>query len=209
MMAAADNVGTVTDAAVDTPSHDAASKEPPKQRKVTQGEIDLARSVFGDRIDYDKVTIHDEKRIGAQPDDTTWTPDNNIYFPPNGAAYQNNFSNSSVESQAHFIHEMTHVLQNGAGLSTALAHVANSDYHYDLGLSDENGRPLPLQGYGVEQQAQIAEDYFRLTHGRQPRFVDQKAFPLADYQRVLGIRSDGTIGAAVAPQSPPEEKGSH
>ncbi len=206
MMAAADNVGTVTDAAVDAPAGDPAAKPPPpKQRGLTPGETDLARSLFGDRIPYGDVTIHHDKAYSFQPDDTTMSPDGNIYFPPRSPAYRDDFATGgSIEDQAHLLHEMTHVLQDREGIDVGMAHLANSDYRYEL--LDGSGRPKTFDSFGVEQQAEIVQDYFLLKNGRGPNLGDQKPYSVSDYEKVLGIGKGGTISAPVAPANrfPPE-----
>src|SRR5438067_847470 len=51
-------------------------------RMLTPGEIALARSVFGDGIDYGRVKIFSRKWSAFQPSGTLMAPNENIYFPP-------------------------------------------------------------------------------------------------------------------------------
>jgi hypothetical protein len=179
-------------------------------RPLTPGEIELARSLFGDRIDYSKVRIHHNKIadnvpfigpiIGlGQSDNQTVTPGNDIYFPKESPAYHDDFSASdtSVEHQAHLLHELTHVLQNQEGIKpSSVAGVgALGTYEYDL--RDANGDPKPFNTFALEQQAEIVQDYFLMKNGRPPAKANQEIFPLSTYEKVLEIGTDGRIHAKV------------
>ncbi|WP_083615940.1 hypothetical protein [Pantoea sp. 1.19] len=69
--------------------HDASKKkkDDKKQdddsvRKLTTGEVALARTVFGNRIDYEKVKIHHGSCLpfGLQGESVAMTPNGEIYF---------------------------------------------------------------------------------------------------------------------------------
>ncbi len=51
-------------------------------RKLTSGEIALARTVFGNRVDYEKVKMHHGSYLpfNAQGANTAMTPHGEIYF---------------------------------------------------------------------------------------------------------------------------------
>src|SRR5262249_19131533 len=142
-----------------------------------------------------------------QPDNVTMSPDGNIYFPPKSTAYRDDFSaGTSIEEEGHFLHEMMHVFQDQQGISVGLAHLKNNDYDYDL--LDEDGNPVSFDHLGVEQQAEIVQDYFLLKNGRGPRLSNQKSFPLSFYERVLDIGPDGTMRARVKVSIPaPSDRG--
>ena len=158
----------------------AAAEPDPKQRALTPGEIELARSIFGDRIRYGDVTVYHAKAYSWQRDDVTMAPDGNIYFPPGNPDYCDDFSTASVEAQAHFLHEMTHVLQHQEDIPVAVEWFFHSRYQYDL--LDQNGNALPFDTFGVEQQAEIVQDYFLSKNGRGPALRGQKGFPLSVYE---------------------------
>jgi hypothetical protein len=173
----------------------AAADSNRKRPDLTSGEIALARTIFGDRINYDIPKVFHKKwpvSFGSQPDDRVTAPDGSIYFPPTHPDYRDDFSTgASIEQQAEFLHEMMHVFQDQQGISVGPAHLVNGDYSYDL----SDGKPFDK--LGVEQQAQIVEDYFRLKHGLGPVSSNQKSFPLSAYERVLDIGPDGTMRARV------------
>ena len=81
------------------------------ERRLTEGEIALARSVFGDAIDYGKVTIRRRKFFPLQPRQTTMAPRGHLYFHPLGDVYSDDFSAEPVLKAGLFIHELTHVWQ--------------------------------------------------------------------------------------------------
>lgn len=168
-------------------------------RPLTSGEIELARSLFGDRIDYSQVRIHHSRYGIGQRDNTTVTPGNNIYFPEESTAYHDDFaaSDTSVEHQAHLLHELTHVLQNQEANNPALVTVFGGKQIYEYDLRDANGNPRPFNTFVLEQQAEIVQDYFLSKNGRPPARSGQKAFPLSTYERVLEIGTDGRINAKV------------
>lgn len=140
-------------------------------RPLTKGEVALAKSVFGDAIDYDRVTITEGKFIGFQPHGTAMAPEGNLYM---YGCYRDDYSTGDVYTQGHFIHEMTHVwqFQNKvlrpitAAIELNFTYKFNymAAYHYTLdGQKD-------LLAYNMEQQASIVQDYFVMTHGGRPGY---------------------------------------
>ena len=128
-------------------------------RKLTDGEVALARSVFGDAIDYGRVRIARRKWAFFQPRETVMAPIGKIHFHPDGSRYRDDFAAASLADQALFIHEMTHVWQHQKGIFLPLARHPFCRYDYAL-------RPgQPLHRYGIEQQAEIVADAFLLRRG--------------------------------------------
>jgi hypothetical protein len=134
---------------------------PGESRKLTEGEVRLARSIFGDAIDYDRVRIFRKKYFPLQPRRRTMAPNGNIYFHPRSSAYRDDFSAAETYLQGLFVHEMTHVWQDQAGTNVRKA-VFNRRYRYRL----EGGKPF--KGYGLEQQCEIVRDYFMACSQREP-----------------------------------------
>ncbi len=162
------------------------SQQPePTERGLTPGEIALAHSVFGDRIDYSQVKIFRKRAYPIQPNDETMAPDGNIYFAPESKAYLDDFAEGDPLSQGHFIHEMTHVYQVKHGVDVVPRRIAEFfvgpgyDYHLTPGKTFDE--------YGIEQQATIVEDYFGLKNfGIRPRHaLDEPKPSLEDYRKVL------------------------
>lgn len=160
-------------------------------RRLTDGEIALARTVFGDAIDYARVQIHNGKFIPLQPADTGMAPNGSLYMP--GRLYRADYA-ADRSLQALFIHEMTHVWQFQNKVldpvvafgRLLLAHKFNyaAAYHYDI------KQGCDFTAYGMEQQARIVEDYFTLkTFGHigsiRPHNALAHADMLAAYETVL------------------------
>lgn len=125
-------------------------------RKLTIGEVALARSVFGNRIDYEKVKIHHGSYLpfGLQGENVAMTPNGELYF---RHWHRPDFSKTSADLQHLFIHEMTHVWQREKGMNVLGRGMFSwlASYHYQL-----DGRLL--SEYPMEQQAQIVADHFTL-----------------------------------------------
>ena len=127
-----------------------------RSRSLTPGEIGLARSVFGDAIDYSKVRLKLGKWWPLHPRGSAMAPMGNIYFHPVGGGWSEDFSAEGVRRQAFFIHEMTHVwqAQKGGRFFLPLMRHPFCRYHYRL----EPGKPF--RRYGLEQQAEIVAAAF-------------------------------------------------
>ena len=51
-----------------------------KKRALTEGEIELAKSIYKDSLNYDKITIHNHKYVFFQPKNSGMTPNGKIYM---------------------------------------------------------------------------------------------------------------------------------
>ena len=95
------------------------------------------------------------------PRHVTMAPTGHLHFHPKGGNYCEDFSSASPSLQAHFIHEMTHVwqTQTKGWWYVPLWGAVQRRYSYEL----KPGKPL--EAYGIEQQAEILADAFRLRRG--------------------------------------------
>lgn len=141
-----------------------------KVRRLTAGEVDLCKTVYGDYIDYDKVWVHDESYFpfNLQDEKYAMSPNGELYF--RGEYYSDDFSFSGSSFDNHinavhtFIHEMCHVWQHQKGMFVRLRGLFSfmADYQYQL-FGDL------LSSYSIEQQAAIVADYYVLKiHGLHP-----------------------------------------
>ncbi|QIQ88106.1 vgr related protein [Erythrobacter sp.] len=128
---------------------------------MTPGEVDLARGIFGDAIDYGAVEIRRRKWFPFQPKRITMAPRGHIHFHPEGSAYCDDFSQEGVLRQGFLIHELTHVWQAQTRGSWYLVLNRHPFCRYDYALRP--GRPLTF--YGIEQQAEIVRHAFLLRRG--------------------------------------------
>ncbi len=162
-------------------------------RKLTSGEIDLARGVFGSAVDYATVTITADKFMGFHPEGTAMAPDGNLYM---HGCYKDDYSSGGTYHQALFIHEMTHVWQfqnkvlqpvaEAVKLNLKLKFDYAAAYPYTLDAKKD------LLAYNMEQQASIVQDYFSMiTDGYSSLFENCRnncgdAEKLDLYGKVLG-----------------------
>jgi hypothetical protein len=133
-------------------------------RSLTPGEIALARSIFGEAIDYSKVRMIRRKWWPFQPPSFVMAPSGNIHFHPHSDLWSNDFSKEPLHRQGLFIHEMTHVWQaqkRGRFYLPLMRHPF-CRYRYRL----EDGRPF--EDYGLEQQAEIVRHRFLAENGGRP-----------------------------------------
>jgi hypothetical protein len=131
------------------------------RRSLTPGETELARSVFGNAIDYARVRLVKGKWWPFQPRNSAMAPMGNIYFHPDGGAWSEDFSRESVRRQGFFIHEMTHVWQAQAKGRFYLPLMRHPFCRYSYTL----GAGKPFDRYGLEQQAEIVANRFLANHG--------------------------------------------
>lgn len=150
-------------------------------RALSQAEITLARSVFGDAIDYARVSINQRKWWWFQPRRVTMAPNGALWFHPKGGLYCDDFCAQDIASQGLFIHEMVHVWQHQQGVYLPLARHPFCRYDYAI-------KPgWPLKRYGIEQQAEIVRHYFMLKAGvpiigAPPLKVYEAILPFAGHQ---------------------------
>ena len=132
-------------------------------RPLTPGEIDLARSIFGDAIDYGRVRIFRRKWWPFQPRGVAMAPTGSIHFHPESPNWSDDFAKERLSLQGLFIHEMTHVWQTqrrGRFYLPLMRHPF-CRYSYDL-------RPgWSFDRYGLEQQAEIVRHSFLARAGAQ------------------------------------------
>ncbi|MBW7982182.1 type IV secretion protein Rhs [Enterobacillus tribolii] len=131
------------------------------KRALTLGEITMARSVYGNIINYTKIVVHCDSYFpfGAQPKYTAMAPNGELWF--RKELYWKDFAFADKEDQHTFIHEMAHVWQHQKGIWVRTRGLFSGlvSYYYKL----EKTR---LNDYGMEQQASIIADYWYLkTYG--------------------------------------------
>jgi len=133
-------------------------------RRLTQSEVALAQRLFKASIDYEFVRIHDRGYTFIQRAQSGMTPNGQIYVT---GRVHSDYARASPDAQSFFIHEMAHVWQkqcrilhpvwSAIGNSLRHAFVYERAYAYTLRADRD------LLHYRMEQQAQIIEDYFRIT----------------------------------------------
>ena len=133
------------------------------QRHLTPGEIELARSVFGDAVDYARVRMVRGKWWPFQPRGVVMAPTGNIHFHPDSRIWSEDFSKERMSLQGLFIHEMTHVWQAQTRGRFYLPLMRHPFCRYSYSLVE--GRAFDR--YGLEQQAEIVRHAFLARKGLQ------------------------------------------
>jgi hypothetical protein len=141
-------------------------------RPLTPDEIDLARSVFGDAIDYQRVRLVRRKWWPFQPKSVVMAPGGNIHFHPDSSLWSEDFSRESISLQGMFIHEMTHVWQAQTRGRYYLPLMRHPFCRYGYRLIE--GRPFDR--YGLEQQAEIVRHRFLADRGMATRQLAERSF---------------------------------
>ncbi|MDD9901865.1 MAG: type IV secretion protein Rhs [Alphaproteobacteria bacterium] len=136
------------------------------RRPLTKNEIALARSVFGNAIQYDAITITQNPWMPFQPKGTAMTPDGHLYM---HGCYRDDYATSSPGMQGLFIHEMAHVWQKqnnilnpiAEGVKLGMKYGFNYNAAYPYMLDEKKD----LLDYNMEQQASIIEEHFMQKNG--------------------------------------------
>jgi hypothetical protein len=129
-----------------------------EKRRLTTGEIALARTVFAEHIDYPRVTI---RYAPLMPYGAIVPIGDTILH---GAAWPppRDFTCDTLDRQGWFIHEMAHVWQAEIGVTLALAKLrALGASAYRVVIDPA----LSFFDYNIEQQAEIARFVFLAQRG--------------------------------------------
>ena len=132
-----------------------------QDRALTPGEIDLARSVFGDAIDYARVRMVNRKWWPLHPRNAAMAPTGNVHFHPNGQLWSEDFARESLGKQGLFIHELTHVWQTHLRGRYYLPLMRHPFCRYQYVFEPDR----PFDRYGLEQQAEIVRHVFQMRRG--------------------------------------------
>jgi hypothetical protein len=133
------------------------------ERALTEGEIALVGSMFGHAINCAPVRVRRRKWFPLQPRNTLMAPMGHVHFHPASSWYRDDFATASLDLQALFLHEMTHVWQTQRRGRWYLIACRPFSSRYDYALKPG----WPLVRYGIEQQGEIVRHAFLLRRGAQ------------------------------------------
>lgn len=134
----------------------------PTCRSLTAGEVELASLVFADEIDYSRVKIFNRPYMGpvGHAFGGTMAPNGNIYV---SAEHSRRADYSKDHSKHnHFGHEMTHVWQYQTGhnlIWEALKLMVKTGFRYKDAYDYALNEQQDFSKLGIEQQAEVVEDY--------------------------------------------------
>lgn len=132
-----------------------------KSRSLTTGEVELARSVFLDAVDYSRVRMVRRKWWLFHPRNAAMAPTGNIHFHPHGDLWSDDFSGEPLWRQGLFVHEMTHVWQAQTRGRYYLPLMRHPFCRYKYKCVEGQA----FERYGLEQQAEIARHIFLAGRG--------------------------------------------
>jgi len=158
----------------------------PNTRRLTAREIALARTVFGETIDYQKVRLDEKSFVGCRQ----------FRFAYVGFYFINSWGKLS---DPVLIHELVHVWQyqrlGSVYIPRALwAQRTPKGYNYG-GISalkkvlEQHGpevRASVFLSFNFEQQADIVADYFSLKNGWKPRWCEADKSYLPVFEAIVG-----------------------
>lgn len=143
------------------------------RRKLTSGEITLAKIIFKNSIDYTKVEIIKGGLLGMPTgSNNAMTPFGSIHLPSEDYDNIKDFSlDTNATNKIWYIHEMVHVWQYQLGLNVATRGIEigmrggygddAKAYDYDL-ICDDQGKSF--NQFNFEQQAEIISHYYDAYH---------------------------------------------
>jgi hypothetical protein len=132
-----------------------------QERPLTSGEIELARSIFKEAIDYSKVRLIRGKWWPLHPRNAAMAPTGHIWFHPEAGGWSEDFSKEPLGMQGFFIHELTHVWQAQKRGRFYLPLMRHPFCRYSYRI--QPGKPFGR--YGIEQQAEIVRHRFLADRG--------------------------------------------
>lgn len=130
-------------------------------RPLSNGEREIAHSVYRGSIDLDAVRLVHRPWWPFQPRNTVMAPCGHIHFHQHGQTWSEDFSREPLGRQGLFVHEMCHVWQAQHQGKFYLPLMRHPFCHYRYEFKP--GKPFAR--YGLEQQAEIAKHVFFLKHG--------------------------------------------
>ncbi len=121
----------------------------------------MARTIFADAIDYERVAIVHRRWWWFQPRNVVMAPTGNIHFHPESDLYRDDFAVAPPSLQGLFIHEMTHVWQTQRHGFYYLPLMRHPFCRYGYRIA--TGRRFDR--YGLEQQAELVRHHFLIAQG--------------------------------------------
>lgn len=154
-----------------------------RARRLTFGEIAMARQIFGCAIDYRRVHVYGTRYLpfGLQGRNVAMAPNGNIYF--HASCFKHDFSIQSNPLRHWFLHEMVHVWQHQLNYPVMRRGAWRIGLNYDYQLA--SGKRLA--DYNMEAQGDLLADYFALKYMQDARVMAQSAYAgaLGVYEEVL------------------------
>lgn len=156
----------------------------PNTRPLHQWEIEMAKTIFGDSINYHRVRIDETAYLGPKQHHFCYV---SFYMINSWGAMQN----------STLIHELVHVWQYenmGAVYMPRALWAQTTKEGYNYGGKDNLKLSLLTQrtlfDYNLEQQGDIIADYFRIKNGTSPYWGNANSSNLGLYERIIYEKLD-------------------
>ncbi len=148
-------------------------------RAMTEREISIAQTVFGDQINYRRVRFDAYSYLGPKQQSICYV---SFYL----------VNSWGKMSDALMIHELVHIWQyeqmGAVYMPQALAAQASTpgyDYGGVFGLQNALRSNDDLRSFNLEQQGDIVADYFRIRNGQRPEWGNGQTKHLAIYAAIV------------------------
>ncbi len=159
-------------------------------RPLSAREIAIAKTVFGDSLNYQKIKLDERARIGCRKYRFAYV---SFYL----------INSWGPLSDVTLIHELMHVWQYerfGPAYIPRALHAQRTPEGYNYGgvpaLQSALQREENLLSFNYEQQAEIVADYFCLKNGKIPRWCTPDLAALPVFERLLSNLIQIKAGAA-------------
>lgn len=148
-------------------------------RPLTKPEIAIAQSVYGQQLNYKRIRLDTRAFLGPRQQKICYV---SFYL-----------INSWGEMSAPLlIHELIHIWQYekmGAVYMPRALHAQTSEAGYDyggvIGLQNAISVGAELRDFNLEQQGDIAADYYRIKNGQSPEWGNGGSAALPLYKQVM------------------------
>lgn len=130
-------------------------------RRLSVSEKKIIPASISAGIDLDAIEIHKRRWTFLTPSHYSVVRGNKIFYPKDPGPSRD------LLHLAHLVHEVVHVWQyEKLGIGMYAPQWLDRRYHYELHQGDI------FQSFGLEQQAAIVEDSFRVQNGLKPRWAE-------------------------------------
>jgi hypothetical protein len=106
-------------------------------RSLTAGAVRMARTIFGDTVNYSHVRVYKGSYFpfNLQDNGTAVTPNGNMYWPE--PIFKEDFSSESSLNKNWFMHEFVHIWQHNMGMSVRTRGLISKYVNYRYSLPRE------------------------------------------------------------------------
>jgi len=149
-------------------------------RAMTDHEISVAKSIYGNQINYRRVRLDEYAYLGPRQQSICYV---SFYL----------INSWGKISDALLIHELVHIWQyeqmGAIYMPRALAaQMSHTGYDYGglHGLRNALSMTGDLRTFNLEQQGDIVADYYRIRNGQSPEWGNAQSKHLAIYAAIVG-----------------------